>query len=572
MKKIFIINYIVLLFFFVIVYGLSLTFIYVEGDDASTIAYHVLGRDPSIQKPYRPYHSMMDLILSVFPAEEVILRPGAMMITALAAILLPILLVILVFDMLNVNSKIPKLLFGILLLLAVPEFFYFGLVFSPTIIAMDLIIIAHILMRTQVFPVLGKMEYSAKQSMRLIGSVFLFGLGVSFRWNLIVYILVIFTDIVVGQTIFSSQQLSKRIKFGIVWSISSFVTIYILIYLTGYRLVEEVIKVFSYSNFWRQLGTSKNIGELDILEVLMRFGLTISTLMTPGFILFCLIGLFRQIKNKSPQLFVLLASLVSVSFYIKSGVPKFIISLLPALVLLFFVGLNHTLSSLNSNRYKIITAFAIGLLFIFPWLFGIEVQMGDSSWGPGFEIKSYDHKIEQGVTIQPVIGAGVAFPTPEGPRPLFGHFYVLFGGNWRKLNQDRFGYDYQIVEEAINLNLPIVITNWSPDVFLLILESKGFNTTDAQDHEADCCLTYVERKFYNTQRDMVITYYSEFEGISAEEIVNRLGVFKEVSPKIIFTGYPSIIRSIFFVCPASMEKLGPNSAIINMKILMSNYC
>ena len=47
---------------------------YVEGDDASTILYHLCGRDSTIQLPYAPYNSGFDFILNFLPIDEVILR------------------------------------------------------------------------------------------------------------------------------------------------------------------------------------------------------------------------------------------------------------------------------------------------------------------------------------------------------------------------------------------------------------------------------------------------------------------------------------------------------------------
>ena len=76
---------IVVLVAFGAVYSASLTFVYVEGDDAVSIAYHVLGRDSSIQPPYSPYHSLMDSFLSLLPPREPLLRRCAIGVTSAAA-------------------------------------------------------------------------------------------------------------------------------------------------------------------------------------------------------------------------------------------------------------------------------------------------------------------------------------------------------------------------------------------------------------------------------------------------------------------------------------------------------
>ena len=69
------------------VYIASLTFVYVEGDDATSIVYHAMGRDRSVQPAYSAYHGMMDVFLGWLPADEIVLRHLAISLTAAAAFL-----------------------------------------------------------------------------------------------------------------------------------------------------------------------------------------------------------------------------------------------------------------------------------------------------------------------------------------------------------------------------------------------------------------------------------------------------------------------------------------------------
>ena len=64
MKNKFIYIYYVIVYFLISFF--TLKFNYVDGDDASTIVYHALGRRESIQSPYSMYHSMFDTFLSTF--------------------------------------------------------------------------------------------------------------------------------------------------------------------------------------------------------------------------------------------------------------------------------------------------------------------------------------------------------------------------------------------------------------------------------------------------------------------------------------------------------------------------
>src|SRR5262245_53212200 len=71
---------------FGLVYSTSLTFVYVTGGDAASIAYHLLGRNATIQPPYSVYQSFMDFILGLLPPNEAVLRMAAISMTAFSAL------------------------------------------------------------------------------------------------------------------------------------------------------------------------------------------------------------------------------------------------------------------------------------------------------------------------------------------------------------------------------------------------------------------------------------------------------------------------------------------------------
>ena len=77
---------------FAFIYAESLTFVYVEGDDASSMAYHLLGRNKDLQPVYSAYQGMMDKMLSVLPPAEGLLRHVSMLSTGIAGILMVILI------------------------------------------------------------------------------------------------------------------------------------------------------------------------------------------------------------------------------------------------------------------------------------------------------------------------------------------------------------------------------------------------------------------------------------------------------------------------------------------------
>jgi len=59
---------------------------YIEGDDATSIAYHALGRIESLQPHYAGYQGMMDKVLILLPANEALLRTFSILFSAFFAL------------------------------------------------------------------------------------------------------------------------------------------------------------------------------------------------------------------------------------------------------------------------------------------------------------------------------------------------------------------------------------------------------------------------------------------------------------------------------------------------------
>ena len=132
---------------FLLIYARSLTFVYIEGDDATSIAYHALGRVRDVQPPYSAYQCMMDAILGLLPAQEHVLRVTAMLMTAIAAPILVLLLAMLAFELAGDRIRIPWPVAAILVPLAAPELIYLGLVYTPALVGLSAAVGAHVLAR-----------------------------------------------------------------------------------------------------------------------------------------------------------------------------------------------------------------------------------------------------------------------------------------------------------------------------------------------------------------------------------------------------------------------------------------
>src|SRR5438874_283175 len=111
---------------YLFIYCFCLTFQYVEGDDAYSVMYHALGRNPGIQRPYGTYQAMMDVVLRILPPDESIVRHAAIGLHAVFGIIFSMLLIMLIRTFLPLPGK-SLLLFSLLLPFAVPELIFFGL-------------------------------------------------------------------------------------------------------------------------------------------------------------------------------------------------------------------------------------------------------------------------------------------------------------------------------------------------------------------------------------------------------------------------------------------------------------
>lgn len=443
-----------LLFF--IVYLLSLTYVYVEGDDASTVAYHALGRNPDFQEPYSPYHGMMDSALSIFPANEPLLRFLSITFSALSALFFVILSLRLISDWLPEGARKNLLYFTPLLSVIVPELLFFGLIYMPSTLAMSLILAGHLVAR-QFF------RDADQNYLKFFLSLALYGLGTSFRWDVAVYGIVIFADIFFIVWDRRQWNFSNLLKLGI-WSALAIISVVFFIYLSGYpptRIVEVITWAKEY------LGAKQ-------VSYFKRIGVTIS-LLTPAFILCFAIGLIRLvIDRKWSYIIVGLVGFLPKLYLGFTFLPKSLIMALPGIFLIVYWGFDFIFD--QSSKYfnlsvgrvpvpKILFWLALAL----PWIIGIKIDAGNTAWGPGFEVnykESPDYNHSAGIDnkislekIKPGISGGFAIPTPEGPRPLWGYAGVLLGGEWRKLVSEMNDERDRMINLSLEENLPILQNN-----------------------------------------------------------------------------------------------------------------
>ena len=544
---------------YVLVFWRSLAFVYIEGDDATSIAYHLLGRNIDLQLPYSPYQGMMDTLLSIIPPQEDLLRVIGFGLTSLACIVFGYLVSRLVFEW---NKRIPptaKPLVPLLIVLAAPELLYLGLSYKPTLIAIDLLLCSHLLLRSIVT---GDIT-TTKNRIPFILSILLFGLGVSFRWNTIVYGAVIVADV-----FFVSLQgieTRKRTGFCLGWGIPSIVISAIAIYLSNLKFFDLSHAVNTMGMVLNQVGTEGSNAYLSMV-------LGLSPLFTPAMAILSIAGFYVIVRKKDKVWIPVLVGFLGILPWLRSGAPKNLITFIPELVLCFSVGLLAIWGIVKPAwlKYVIRAAFLAALLT--PWFIGVRIVWGDTAWGPGFELKSFDRPEMEENQLNIAFASGSAFPTPGIPRPVYGYFDNLIGGSLKRFELDFSRENNRVVDTAISENLPILMTSWSPDFFVIDLYTRGFATKDAAYNASSIGKDLYQREFIKGEGQPVWLYHGEISDDDGEVISQRVLEFGGRYQQLILVGYPGTMRSLYLFCPAALDPIGAASAIVDMKTLAEGSC
>jgi hypothetical protein len=547
------------IFVYVLVFWRSLIFVYIEGDDATSIAYHLLGRNINLQLPYSPYQGMMDTVMSLLPAREQVLLVTGMGLSALACVCFGYLLSRLVFDW---NRDIPpraKPFITLLILFSAPELFYLGLSYKPALLAIDLLLCSHLILRS-----MKTIDSSTKGNRVLfLSSLILFGLGVSFRWNTIVYGAVIVADIFFVFEIWKDKK--QKYLFSAAWGMLALISSFTAIVLSNLNVLDLSHAFSTMQSVLNQVGTEGTNAYLSML-------LALSPLFTPGMVIASIIGFSLLVYRKDKLWIVVAAGLVGVLPFFRSGSPKNLITFIPELALCFSVGITAIWNFDKSKwkKYAIRTA-VLAVIFI-PWVIGVRAVWGDTAWGPAFELKPYDRPESEENQFYPVLGTGSAFPTPGIPRPIYGYFDNLFGSPLKNLELTLSNERSKVVDTAITENIPIVMTGWTPDYFVIELYKRGYITKDAAYKESSLVNGFYDRLLTDPQGHSVYLFHNEISDRDGQEVARKLDLLAGKFGKVILVGYPSSMRALYFYCPKAMVSLGSKSAVLDLEALVKNRC
>jgi hypothetical protein len=551
-------RYLPALLIYMLVYSRALTFIYIEGDDATSIAYHLLGRNPAVQPPYSIYQGMMDALLSILPASEPLIRYTAFGLSSLACLVFFVLLMELVFEWHPISDRTVQILLPAILLLAGPELIYMGLSFMPTLLAMCFLLGAHLLVRRLAF---GEIT-TLRGKTQLVLSLILFGLGVAFRWNTIVYGAVIVVDAFLAV---QADRRKKIIPALIGWGLAALVASIAACLLSNLNTLDLSLAFARVTSVWSQMGTETSNGLLSIALIL-------SPLLTPVMVLLAGIGFIQLIRVKNPLWVVVLVGLAGILPWLPTGTPKNLITGLPGLFLCAAVGFDAIWNQIRLPKYRRAFRSALVMVLIGPWLLGLQVEKGDTAWGPGYEQKPFDRPVSEGLRVRPVFGSGSAFPTPEGPRPIYGYLDNLIGGKFREFVLNNAAERDAVINAARAQRLPIVVTNWSPDYYLADLYALGYFTTDGSSHPADFAADLVYRGYMAVDQAPVDLYYREMIDPNTEDAVAALSPLLATGDRVALTGYSGTLRTLYLYCPAALSALGNTSAVVDLRMLSDGRC
>lgn len=399
-----------------------------EGDDASTILYHLCGRNPQIQTPYASYNSGLDFLIKITNLHsEESLRTFAILISFISGFLILSLSVLFLDAFFKetdfVNNKYRVYLY-LLLPFIVPDIIFHSLIINAAFISFVFLLSSLI-----VFIKFLK----TNQNNFLYLSTLLFAISIPFRWTMLISLPLYMGFALYYNPIhyYSKNTLLLFLKIIIANLVGVFLAI-IFIYVTGYNLQGILDTIISTTQYIENSETSY----LSILA-------TGSAFLTPSLLFLTLLAGFRiyEIQKKQPNFIISILSLVMLSIspcFIVGFFPsyKFLITLYPMILVILALGFDYLLG-------RKLFAILFFVLLIGPWFIGIQLDVKGTFCGPGFELntKKTDDVVllesknpDMRLKIDKIhlkLNSGFYLPMLEGPRPLYGYFYVLFADGWK---------------------------------------------------------------------------------------------------------------------------------------------
>jgi hypothetical protein len=479
------------------------------------------------------------VLLSPLPANEPVLRFVSIGLTALASPGMVMLMLTLAFRVLGLTSLRIRLVATVVLLMAVPEFFFLGLVYLPSVVSMCFVLMAHLLLLRGTSPA------------RFAGSLALFSLGAAGRWDIVTYGTTIVAHLAVGVPN-DVAPAGRRLMIAFLWGALALIAWSVAVAMTGYgpTTILEIL-------LWTPTEHASH-GGFSVVSVAYLLSLA-----TPAFLLLAVLGWVRMVRGRNRLALVALFAVLPVLPWLINGVPKRLLPGVPMTVVCSVAAVRWLMEEATSWSRLLVAAGLVILLS--PWLIGLRATFNDSAWGPGFEMRPYDRPPSYGLSAVPALGAGAALPGSDGPRPLWGYGTVLLGGGWRSLVSARSQEHRNAVTQAIQDGVPLLILQGSDGFAVATLCGMGFRTDDPSKPPERSL--FVRRRFLRPDGAEVVLLRST---ITTKRLVDDPNYLIDLAKTagthqvVVYSYYPSSLRLLHRLVPGALTKLGPCSAFVDL--------
>ncbi len=538
--------------FLAIIFLLNWPWYIMDVDDPYTIAYHFFGRNSIVQIPYEAYDSLSDWFLSFLPRNYYSLYYTMVVWTFFSALIVYVLVIQIAK---NFKNNVDLYFFGFIILLAMPEFNYLILSFKTALIGCVFIFSSHYIL-------LNSFRKNAGLTLpSLFLSSMLFGIGAACRWNLTVYGLAIFADIGYLHYMKNKWQGIERL---IIWAIASNLFFLLFLYISGYN-INGLLQTIAWAN--KYLAENK-------YSLFYNLGVSLG-MLTPISIACLSVGIVIIVRYYRGYLRLWLLLITSILPYIFLGFAfnlKYLLTLFPALFILFVIGANY-LYHIVCGRFKILRA-AFWALLLLPWFVGVWIYSDSTLWGPGFDMKrqathsAYLNKLLNkhfsidSIKLRPE--PGFAISAPEGTRPLGGHFYALFCNKMTQFDKEMVLEGDSVIELAANEHMEIY-ANYDrkfPWMLLNSLCKYNYCTTDSGEQKG----ISTTRSFHYFNKEVIIKVFNNDKNVENFDDVKNLIHTKDF---IAYFTFSSLLEDFIHHAPEHgihvVRQTGPFSCIFEIK-------
>jgi hypothetical protein len=346
-----------------------------------------MGRSVELAPPYNAYHSMFDAVLTWLPAREAVVRIAAFSLTAAAAPLLFALMMVLAFEWIGEGQERRWPIVAVLLL-AVPELFYLGMVITPSVVAMCVAVSAHLLARRA-----SRRTGGWSWSGHAVSAV-LFGIGASIRWDTVLYGATVTADLFCTMPSRSRRSgLTARMAVPIAWGALALAAWLMAIFVSGYGPA-AVLRIVTSNGPTQPLRWMESLANAQ-------------SLFTPALVMVGIAGGMVLWRKRHPLLWIALLALVAPGKVLLFGRPE---------VAHHRDACDACRGSCGGLCHVAAPGRAIDVggacrSAVDDWYSDDARRFGVGTW---FLRERYDAVAKATTLPRPLIGAGTAVPTPEG--------------------------------------------------------------------------------------------------------------------------------------------------------------